>query len=356
MTSSQALKFTAILLTVTTGAWALYTFGNPYISEKIQTLTTTTPIERIIHTPAPLRYRGHKEEGTLTADGTFAETNVRRTENDLPALQRNSTLDAAAQLKLEDMFAQQYFEHVSPDGRGPSDVVDTAGYAYITVGENLALGIFESDQELVQAWMDSPGHRANILSDNFEELGIAVGRGQFNGKTTWLAVQTFGTPLSNCTPPDSSLHEVFEQERQSIESLQKEIDALRNEIDTQISIVEALFVKVKQLAAEGNHLIEQGNANIQKGNEVYEETGSREQAQPYWDKGEAQQKEGQELLSEAQKKQDEANSENQTLQELQSTHNTLIEQYSTQNNQVGTSAETYNQQVRTFNACVQQYQ
>src|SRR6185369_15716694 len=116
----------------------------------------------------------------------------------LPALKENALLDKAAKKKLDDMFAQQYFEHINPQGKGPSDLAKSVGYDYIAIGENLALGNFKNDAELVQAWMDSPGHRANILNKQYTEIGVAVGQGTYEGKKTWLAVQEFGRPTSSC--------------------------------------------------------------------------------------------------------------------------------------------------------------
>ena len=132
---------------------------------------------------------------TLTVAGVLTETNTHRATNDLPAFASNTTLNQAAQNKLDDMFQQQYFDHVSPDGFGPADVVDNVAYTYVRVGENLALGNFDGDAALVQAWMNSPGHRANILHTGFSELGVAVGEGIYQGEQTWLAVQTFAKPL-----------------------------------------------------------------------------------------------------------------------------------------------------------------
>jgi len=75
------------------------------------------------------------------------------------------------------MFVQQYFDHVAPGGKGPSDLMDDIGYEYIMVAENLALGNYIDDIVLVQAWMDSPGHWANILDNKVIEMGVAVVRG-----------------------------------------------------------------------------------------------------------------------------------------------------------------------------------
>jgi len=184
-----------------------------------------------VSAPPPLRKEADAPDARLTTDGVFVETNRHRAENGRAPLRHDPTLDAAAKAKLDDMFELQYFAHVSPSGNGPSDVVEDAGYAYVTVGENLALGNFADDAELVQAWMDSPGHRANILETKFTEIGIAVGRGMYEGRMTWLAVQEFGKPLSDCPAVDEGLQASIEEDKARLDALESRADALRDGIE-----------------------------------------------------------------------------------------------------------------------------
>jgi uncharacterized protein YkwD len=163
----------------------------------------------------------------LDASNVIQLTNQERTNNNVSALSHNTVLDSAAEAKMQDMFKQQYFEHISPDGRGPSDVVTTAGYKYIVVGENLAMGLFSSDKDLVDAWMASPGHRANILNTRFTEIGVAVGEGTMNGKKVWLAVQEFGRPLNLCPEVDSALRDKIETEKADVNSTQVSMEVER---------------------------------------------------------------------------------------------------------------------------------
>ncbi len=86
---------------------------------------------------------------------------------------RNEKLMSSALIKAQDMKDNEYFEHVSPSGLDMSYFVGEAGYKYSTVGENLAEGYF-SAQDVHIAWMNSEGHRENILSPDFEEIGVAV--------------------------------------------------------------------------------------------------------------------------------------------------------------------------------------
>ena len=135
----------------------------------------------------------------------------------MPALLENTKLDQSAELKAQDMLKNQYFAHTSPSGMAVGNLAEKVGYEFIAIGENLALGNFENDEALVQAWMDSPGHRANILNSRYQEIGVAVLKGVFEGRTTWLAVQHFGLPLSVCPSPQ--------------EGVKLTIDANQNKID-----------------------------------------------------------------------------------------------------------------------------
>lgn len=185
-----------------------------------------------VFTPPPLRGPQSSNSVTLTESGVLTETNAQRLANSsAAALTRNATLDSAAENKLADLFARQYFDHVSPTGKGPADGVEEVGYMYLKVGENLALGNFASDAALVQAWMDSPGHRANILASGFQEIGIAVGQGAFEGESTWIAVQTFGTPESACPAPDESIKSLINKNQESIALTEEELSVLKEDID-----------------------------------------------------------------------------------------------------------------------------
>ena len=68
---------------------------------------------------------------------------------------------------------RRYWAHESPDGRSPFTWLEPNGYTFHYAGENLATG-FDTTEVLVEGWMESPGHRANILSPHFEDCGIAI--------------------------------------------------------------------------------------------------------------------------------------------------------------------------------------
>lgn len=129
----------------------------------------------------------------LTRSGLFELSNSARRHLGISPLNENPTLDTAAYLKAKHMMENGYFAHYSPDGVTPWYWLDISGYGYRMAGENLAIGFLESDQ-VHSAWMDSPTHKKNILNPEFQEMGIAVVKDNFQGKETTLVVQFFGTP------------------------------------------------------------------------------------------------------------------------------------------------------------------
>ena len=169
-------------------------------------------------------------------------TNKQRTLNgNLPILKENSKLDFSAEKKLQDMFVKGYFEHTSPDGVGVGDLADQIDYEYIVIGENLALGNFKNDQALVDAWMASPGHRANILNKRYIDIGVSVGKGIYNGKSVWMAVQHFGLPKSACPSIDQVLKGVIDLDQKDIKAMEIDMASRRAIIDSEIAKKEGVM-------------------------------------------------------------------------------------------------------------------
>ncbi len=133
---------------------------------------------------------------SITPDDIIAQTNDQRGKNGLSPLSKNGQLTVAAQLKGNDMLAKGYWAHVSPDGKQPWVWIAQAGYSYNRAGENLAKD-FRDSISVTNAWMASPGHRANILNPNYKEIGVAVVSGPFNGYDTVIVVQMFGEPFGS---------------------------------------------------------------------------------------------------------------------------------------------------------------
>jgi hypothetical protein len=125
----------------------------------------------------------------------------------LLSLKVNPVLERAAQLKADDMAAKGYFAHNSPEGLTPWHWFKAAGYNFVYAGENLAVRFYDS-VDVVRAWMDSPGHRANILNSHFTEIGIGIAEGTFEGRPTVFVVQMFGSPASGFSRFPSSVTRV----------------------------------------------------------------------------------------------------------------------------------------------------
>ncbi len=100
-----------------------------------------------------------------------ALVNEQRAAYGLPALTLNTQLCDGARLKSQDMAVNGYFSHESPTYGSPFDMMRSLGISYRTAGENIAMG-YSSAEAVVNAWMNSEGHRANILSESYTEIGV----------------------------------------------------------------------------------------------------------------------------------------------------------------------------------------
>ncbi len=236
----------------------------PEISSHIP--TAVSDLKKEISAPAPLRSsRMAPAKIVLTRAGVISQTNIARSNNGaLPALNENTMLNAAAEAKLKDMFVKQYFEHISPSSIGPGDLVEKQGYDYILSGENLALGNFDGDNDLVTAWMNSPGHRANILNNKYQEIGVAVGKGMFEGRETWLAVQEFGMPQSACPSPDSALKAGIESGESNLEALKEATKALKSQLEASDPKTRQEYKEYNEKVDEYNSLVKQINRLIDR--------------------------------------------------------------------------------------------
>ena len=241
------------------------------IDPKIGGITSNVPkaspiVKKQISTPPPLVTKSPAPISPSTALsklGVLVWTNVQRNLNgNLPPLSANAILDNIATLRLQDMFSRQYFEHISPTGIGASDLAKSNSYNYIAIGENIALGNFGSDQKLVDAWMNSPGHRANILNNRYTEIGIAVGEGTFDGQKTWLAVQVFGRPLSDCPQINENLKTQIETNKSTLDNLQTQAQAIRTDLESSSPQTRSEVEIYNQKVNQYNDLVAQINALI----------------------------------------------------------------------------------------------
>ncbi len=128
-------------------------------------------------------------------------TNDEREDEDLGQLRRNDSLDVAATLKAQHMAENEYFSHYAPDGTTPWHWFGVANYNFVHAGENLAIHFTDSG-DVVDAWMDSPTHRANIMKGDFTEIGVGTAEGRYDGYKTIYVVQLFGTPAASAAIPE----------------------------------------------------------------------------------------------------------------------------------------------------------
>ncbi|KKU89267.1 MAG: hypothetical protein UY20_C0014G0010 [Candidatus Yanofskybacteria bacterium GW2011_GWA1_48_10] len=122
-------------------------------------------------------------------------TNIQRTSAGLSEVKLDTKLSAAAAQKAADMFARNYWAHISPVGTQPWYFITESGYSYRYAGENLARD-FSDAKSVVDAWVASPSHRENLLNSRYQDIGIAIIDGQLEGRETTLVVQFFGTKLA----------------------------------------------------------------------------------------------------------------------------------------------------------------
>lgn len=142
----------------------------------------------------------------ISGDQLLILTNQKRQEVGAAPLTLNGALSQAAEAKANDMFSKNYWAHNAPDGTSPWVFIKGAGYNYIYAGENLARG-FTSPSDVVNAWMASPTHKANMLSSNFKDVGFSAQTGTLNGEETVLVVEMFGSTYL-APPPVATTNEV----------------------------------------------------------------------------------------------------------------------------------------------------
>ncbi len=114
--------------------------------------------------------------------------NAERAKNGLSALTLDSSVSNVARTKSKDMATNNYFSHTSPTYGGAGDMLKQFGIKYTAYGENIASGQ-KTPQEVVTAWMNSSGHRANILASDFTKIGVGYATDS-SGKAYWTQMFT----------------------------------------------------------------------------------------------------------------------------------------------------------------------
>ena len=158
----------------------------PLVNGVVSALTQLAPeqvLPSVAPTPSPDEVRA----------AILAGVNAQRQAVGVAPLVESPALDRSAEAKLKDMIAKNYWSHYSPTGDSPWDFIDAAGYRYQFAAENLARDYATADG-VVQAWMNSPEHRANLLSPTYTETGLSVSFQGLGDDTGMLVVQHFGKP------------------------------------------------------------------------------------------------------------------------------------------------------------------
>lgn len=171
------------------------------------------------------------DNSPLSASNIIDATNNERIKAGLQPLKTNSKLEETAEMKTEDMVANHYFAHSSLEGKTVADLGTEIGYNYVVMGENLAVGDFTNAQDLLTAWMNSPGHRANILNPSYQDIGVYAEQGVYQGHSVWFAVQHFGTERGVCPSINTVLKSNIDTLNASIVAQETTITALRAKIE-----------------------------------------------------------------------------------------------------------------------------
>lgn len=209
--------------------------GKTTAGKNTQHIIEQINVQKTIKTPTPLVVAQPENPSAnidvLSDSGVIFYTNLEREKKGLLPLRQKSLLMQVATAKLSHMFTKQYFAHNAPSGENVAYWVDSIGYNYLTVGENLAMGSFQDSKDMVTAWMNSPGHRANILKEGYMDIGVAVRQGKFKSDTVWLGVQVFGTAMEECPIIDKTL----KQKINTYNTLLDETEIALKEIKTLLS-------------------------------------------------------------------------------------------------------------------------
>ena len=207
-------------------------------------------------------------------------TNNERAKAGLPPLKLNNKLVNAAQDHSSDMAQDDFFSHTGADGSSIGDRVKGSGYQYSRTGENIAAGQ-PTPEAVVRGWMNSPGHRANILNPNYTEIGVGYeylenDTGSVNYNHYWT--QVFGTPLNNNagsrstpTPPQPDPVEEAEaiQVSKPKSSQQTKPDPVEVEAIEQVSnskIEQKGDPLIESTTDDGQFNIDNANNNVSKSN------------------------------------------------------------------------------------------
>jgi len=158
---------------------------NPTQPTSTQSIPTSTPLPLPSATPTPIPTQAPKDTKSIE-QRIFELTNERRAENGVRALVWSEDIAVVARAHSQDMVDRNYFDHNTPEGITPFQRLTIGGVSYSTAGENIATSA--TAELIMNAWMNSPGHKANILNSSFGKLGVGVAT---SSKYGLMATQNF---------------------------------------------------------------------------------------------------------------------------------------------------------------------
>ncbi|MFI9612808.1 sigma-70 family RNA polymerase sigma factor [Streptomyces sp. NPDC052023] len=164
-------------------------------SKKARPSKTPSPTDKTVPAPRPsaepTRSVPSSPQTQPAPTGDVAQVvalvNKERSAAGCGPLAEDGQLNQAAQGHSQDMAARDFFDHTNPDGADPGQRTTAAGYNWSTYGENIARGQ-QTPEAVMNSWMNSPGHRANILNCAFKDIGVGIHNG--SGGPWWT--QNFG--------------------------------------------------------------------------------------------------------------------------------------------------------------------
>lgn len=203
-------------------------------------------------------------------------TNEERSVSSLGVLRRNAILDEAARLKAQDMAQHQYFAHYSPTGVTPWHWFSEVSYNFVHAGENLAIHFTDSG-DVVDAWMDSPTHRENIMNGNYTEIGVGTAEGTYEGFKTVYVVQVFGTPA---IASETSVNEFAQTEEvQAAKIVVSEEDAFPESEETSVLAESVAITEEVQIFEAEPVVVEVESGDVKKNNDVSEVVATTSETQ-----------------------------------------------------------------------------
>lgn len=196
----------------------------------------------------------------------LTHTNRYREQYGLKPLQFNPALTRSANKKAGDMILYQYFSHNSPydNQKDFSYFISQEKYSFLRVSENLAVGEFGSEKEIVDAWMASPEHQTNILLPDYKHIGASVKKGYYQGKVMYYIVQHFGIPKDACPSISNKIITEMKEVEQEAIYLKKESEKIEQEIIKNESLPQVTNRELQELISQYNATISSYNSLVRR--------------------------------------------------------------------------------------------